>query len=334
MHTTTKPQQMPNKFHNYNTQPPGWVWGEFKNNSRQTLRYGSLYPEKQAPEAIVILLPGRSEFVEKYFETARDLARMNFAVWVIDWRGQGKSERPFRYPHRGNAPDFEEHVDDLNQFIEGYVKKAAFRPSDGKPIPLIMLAQSMGGNIGLRYLSAHPGNFKAAIVCAPMLGIKDLKILPLFLSVILVKILGSIFGMHSYAFGQKDWAPAERASTDKFSRDTARNAVHDSWYLADPALQVGGVTFGWLYHALKSCLVLSAKKTLAAINIPVLLAVAGREELVNTAAIRTAAKIIPSARLIEFPEAGHEILMEKDDIRDKLLTALQLLTQEILSNKP
>lgn len=324
---------MLNEFHNILTPPSGWVWGKFTNGSGQALRYGSLYPETQAPESIVILLPGRSEFIEKYFETAHNLTRMNFAVWVIDWRGQGKSERPFRYSHRGNAPDFEEHVDDLHQFIEGYVKKAAFHP-DGKPIPLVMLAQSMGGNIGLRYLSAHPGNFKAAVICAPMLGIKDIKALPLWLSVILVKILGSLFGMHSYAFGQKDWDPAERPNTDKFSRDGARNAVHDSWYQADPALQVGGVTFGWLYHALKSCFILSGKKALASINIPVLLAVAGREELVDAAAIRKAAKTMPAARLIEFPEAGHEILMEKDDIREKLLAALKLLTQEILSNRP
>ena len=37
----------------------------------------------------VCLFPGRAEFIEKYFETVRDLRARGFAVATIDWRGQG-----------------------------------------------------------------------------------------------------------------------------------------------------------------------------------------------------------------------------------------------------
>lgn len=313
-------------------QPKDWVWGAFKNSQNQSLRYGSLTPEGGAPKAIVVLLPGRSEFIEKYFEIARDLAAQNLALWIIDWCGQGKSERPFRFPQRGNSPDFARHVADLNEFIESHVKQSALRP-DGQPIPLIMLAQSMGGNIGLRYLHAHSGDFEAATICAPMLGLKDIHFLPLGLAVILVRILRLIFGLHSYAFGQKDWDPLERKNTDKFSHDKTRNAVHDFWYQADPALPVGGVTFSWLYHALKSCKILSRPKALGTIKTPILLVLAGHEELVDNRAIHKAARFLPRIQTLEFPESGHEILMEKDDIRDRFLTAFTGTIQEILDKR-
>ncbi len=317
--SNTPPPNLEDRFQ----QPKSWAWGSFKNRDGQSLRFGSLSPEN--PSAIIILLPGRTEFIEKYFETARDLAQKNMAVHILDWRGQGKSEKPFQHLQRGNSPDFSEHVADLNEFIKNHIR------AKDQNIPLIMLAQSMGGNIGLRYLHTHSDDFAAAILCAPMLGIKDLKFLSISPAMILVKILSCVFGLHSYAFGQKDWDATERANTNMFSHDPIRNTVHDAWYQSDPTLQVGGVTFGWLYHALKSCGKLSNRKTLTAIKTPILLALAGKEELVDNQTIKRAANLLPQAKTLEFPESGHEILMEKDDIRNKLLATLQTMAQEIMN---
>ena len=41
----------------------------------------------------VCIFPGRTEFIEKYFEVVRDLRARGFAVAVLDWRGQGLSDR-------------------------------------------------------------------------------------------------------------------------------------------------------------------------------------------------------------------------------------------------
>ena len=39
----------------------------------------------------VCMFQGRAEFIEKYFETVRDLRARGFAVATLDWRGQGRS---------------------------------------------------------------------------------------------------------------------------------------------------------------------------------------------------------------------------------------------------
>ena len=36
----------------------------------------------------VIVCPGRTEFIEKYFEVGRELQQMGFALVILDWPGQ------------------------------------------------------------------------------------------------------------------------------------------------------------------------------------------------------------------------------------------------------
>ena len=46
------------------------------------------------PRGTVVIMNGRAEFFERYFETMRDLTRRGFHVVGFDWRGQGGSARP------------------------------------------------------------------------------------------------------------------------------------------------------------------------------------------------------------------------------------------------
>ena len=135
--------------------PPGWRWHQFKNAKGRSLRFGSVFPENRVPEAIVIALEGLSEFSEKYFEVAHDLLKMDCAFWVLDWQGQGKSQRHLKNPHKRHSSSFDEDVADLHFFIQEYVKHSAVHPDVGR-IPLVMLGHSMGANIGLHYLHRHP----------------------------------------------------------------------------------------------------------------------------------------------------------------------------------
>ena len=54
----------------------------------------------------VVVLPGRNECIEKYFETVRDLSDRGFATAVLDWRGQGGSDRLIRDAQRGHVKSF------------------------------------------------------------------------------------------------------------------------------------------------------------------------------------------------------------------------------------
>jgi lysophospholipase len=300
-------------------EPQGWQFHSCTMPDGTVLRTGSLAPAN--PKATVVVLPGRTEYIEKYFETARDLIARNLAVWIVEWRGQGKSTR-INSPHRERnySPDFITHADDLHHILRNYIKTQT---------PLIMLAHSMGGNIGLRYLHKYPGTFKAAAFTAPMVHIRDATLLKFFISVPLSRLL-SLFLGDSYVRGQKDWNEQERKiAGNELCGDPARCTVHDAWMKADPALRLGGVTYGWLYHAIASCALINRPAFLKKIAIPCLLAAAGHDKLVDDASLRKAAVILPHADLLELPDSGHEILMEKDAVRTRFFAAFDALLARV-----
>ncbi len=302
-------------------EPTGWRWGSFTNANGKTLRFGSISPA--SPSAVIVLLEGRGEYIEKYFETARDLYNNNLAIWIMDWQGQGKSPRvDGPNPERGNSPPFEDHVADLHEFITRHVQPA----SSG--LPLYMLAQSMGGNIGLRYLHAHPETFKGAIFCAPMWGLHALQFLAPPMALALARILG-LRGANHYGPGQHDWRAEERDIVGGFfSSDPVRSAVHNAWLLADPALQTGGVTYGWLRRALHSCMVINRPSFARAIRTACVIFRAGKDRLIDNMALSRVAQNLPHALLMDFPRAGHEMLMETDPARTAVLNTVLKMVKD------
>jgi hypothetical protein len=112
----------------------------------------------------VVLLNGRTEFIEKYFEVIRELLAKGYAVATLDWRGQGLSDRALDNRHMGHVADFDLFVSDLRQVVTEFVEPNC-------PAPYRLLCHSMGGNIGMRYLAAYPDTFESAVFSAPMWGI-------------------------------------------------------------------------------------------------------------------------------------------------------------------
>lgn len=301
-------------------EPAGWRWGFFTNASGKKLRYGMVLPPARKPDGIVVVLPGLSEFCEKYFEIARDMLGRNLGVFVPDWQGQGRSDRYPGNPHKRHSAGFDEDVADLHLLITQHVQPAA------GGAPLIMLAHSMGGNIGLRYMIDHPGIFACAALSSPMLGIQAARVLPEGLRCGVAAMLDRLMGS-SYIFGGGDWRPGFRDKQAKniLSGDPVRNAVHNAWCLHDPALQVGNITFGWLHEALLSCHALNQRGAAEKITVPCLIAVAGKDRLVDNAAILRFSRRLPDVGILALKDANHEILMERDEIRDKFLWAFDEL---------
>src|SRR6516225_1698505 len=69
----------------------------------------------------VCIQPGRTEFIEKYFEVVGELRRRGFAVAVLDWRGQGGSGRLMRNSLKGHVKSFADYEDDVAQFMKAVV---------------------------------------------------------------------------------------------------------------------------------------------------------------------------------------------------------------------
>lgn len=306
--------------------PPNWRWHLFKNPKGRTLRFGAVSPKDRVPDAIVIGLQGLGEFTEKYFEIAHDLLKMNMAFWMIDWQGQGKSERQLKNHHKRHSTGFDEDVIDLHTFILDYVKHAAVHPDVGR-IPLVMLGHSMGANVGLRYLYQYPETFVCAAFTSPLFGIRAFRRLPGWLHILLTETLQEIMDHSFVEFGGEEWHESARSSLKHniYSSDPIRSAVHNTWCLYNPDLQVGNVTYGWLHEANFSCSKLQKKRFIADIKTPCLFALAGREKLVHNAVARKAIRDMPHAELLELPDARHEILMESDESRQVFFDAFSAL---------
>ena len=97
-----------------NPVPEDVVTGMLKTRDGVGIRYARWRPPP-GRKGTVCLFQGRAEFIEKYFETVRELRARGFAVATMDWRGQGGSERALSDPHKGHVGDC---VVDVDQFAK------------------------------------------------------------------------------------------------------------------------------------------------------------------------------------------------------------------------
>ena len=110
------------------------------------------------------VFPGRAEFIEKYFEVVRDARARGFAVAILDWRGQGLSERALPNARKGHVLDFSEYDRDLEAFVKEVVLPDC-------PPPLFALGHSMGAAVLIR--SAQHGRrwFDRIVLSGPMIDL-------------------------------------------------------------------------------------------------------------------------------------------------------------------
>ena len=111
---------------------------------------------------LLLLLPGRTEYIEKYGLVLGDLARAGWGALVIDWRGQGLSSRLAPDAALGHVGAFADYQRDLAVLL------SLARGLSERPLPI--LAHSMGGCITFRALvrGLRP---PAVALSAPMLGL-------------------------------------------------------------------------------------------------------------------------------------------------------------------
>src|ERR1700750_2288343 len=100
--------------------PEGGVTGSLKTSDGVTIRFARWHPPP-GRKGTVCLFQGRAEFIEKYFETVRDLRERGFAVATIDWRGQGGSQRLLGNPRTGYVQQFSDYQFDLEAFVNEVV---------------------------------------------------------------------------------------------------------------------------------------------------------------------------------------------------------------------
>lgn len=295
--------------------PSGWYWGSFRNAGGAKLRYGYCEPAGR-PRARIVLLTGFREFGEKYFETINDLLALEYAVWQLDWYGQGGSERHFDNPQKIGAASVAGASADARAFIASVVP-------DDPDTPLAMVSHSTGGLVLLRYLHDHPDGIAAAVMSAPLFA-PYTDPLPAWLvrgGARLVALAG--LGA-AYIPGAGDWRqrPSGIVDHSRTTRDPERGALQDLWMEADPKLRMGGVTFGWLDMVFRLTAESMRESFLRDVKTPILIGSAGKDTLVRSEAHHAAARFLLGAEVVSFVDARHELFMETDAVRDRWLTAI------------
>jgi len=292
--------------------PVGFIWGEYVAPDGALLRWGYLPAEN--PRAECVLVGGFGEFIEKQFETVRDLAARGITVWCLDWRGQGGSVRPRRLPTRPRARNFERDADDLAGFT-----RARLSPS----MPRLLVAHSMGGAIALLCLKRHPGLFAAAVLSSPMVGLRTGRVPPSLIRVITRSARAAGLGM-CFIPGARKWRPSRLPSPERShaSTDAERCRLRHAWFSADPTLRHDDATYGWLDSALALIAHISKPEFLSAIDTPILLGRPQRDVVVSRAAQRRAARLLPNCTLVELTDSKHDPFLERDAIRDYWLSCL------------
>ena len=293
-------------------EPKGWQWHHFDSHDFN-MRFGYAIPEKA--EALVVCLPGLGEFGEKYFEIAQTCLAQDLGVFVIDWPGQGGSSDFMDNRAKRHSLGYDLEINILHDFISSHIQ-----PLNTDKLPLAMLAHSMGGHIGLHYLAQHPKQFSCAAFSAPMWGLRAVDDMPRSIARF-ITTLGALFMGQSYAHGQGPWSFDLRdlEKNKIYSHDAKRERLHNYWCDKNPALQMGGVTWRWLYESVRSCAILQNPSYLDKIKTHCLIALADNERIVSNNTIEAVSNILPRGNLVRYEHAFHELLMEVDNIRNDFM---------------
>jgi lysophospholipase len=277
------------------------------------LRAASWMPRTGSPKGTVCILQGRAEFIEKYFEVVEELRGRGFAVVAFDWRGQGLSGRQVGNPRKGHVRRFSDYRRDLEA-----VRDQILMPH--MPQPHFGLAHSMGGAIALS--AAHEGwlPFRRLVTTTPMIALCIIRhSRPTVGTVRLLNCLG--FGKSFVPGGGETSISTMPFKGNRLTSDPVRYArnAHVAHAIGEGA--IGAPTVSWLDQAFRFMKRFTDPRYALKIRLPTLIVAAGADPVCATPATERFAARLKAGHAIVIPGARHEILMERDAIREQFWAA-------------
>ncbi len=308
-------RRMTDLFHEIpgNPTPENAAGGFFTTRDGKKIRYG-LFPAIARPmKGTVVLLTGRNECIEKYFETIRNLADRGLGVATLDWRGQGGSDRLIRDRQRGYVKSFFDYTRDLEQFFEEIVLPDCRGP-------YYILAHSAGAVVALLASPSMVNRVRRMVLIAPFLTLPDLPV-----SITTVRRICSLFCFLGLGRLYAAWGPRPKQTapfaTNKVTTDPARYRRNTLIYETYPQLALGGPTIRWLKAAAVASETVSDPDFMARIQVPLLMIAPTADQVVSTKAVEAYARHLRLGSLLMIPGARHEILQEADIYREQFLAA-------------
>ncbi len=260
----------------------------------------------------ILFQGGRGDVIEKYLETFAHFHARGWSVTSFDWRGQGGSGRLSSDQHVGHAVSFLPYLADLSAVWRDIGRQDGVR---------VAIGHSMGGHLLLRALLDGSVDPDAAVLVAPMLGLRS--------------PVGARWGGRLARFianrgdpARAAWRGNERPASlvtrqRLLTNDRDRYADEAWWYEQCPQIRLGPPSWSWLAEAFASVAGLEADARLDTLPTPVLTLLADHDRLVDSrAAARIVARLPHGAALSFGKESAHEILRETDPVRDRALAAI------------
>ena len=267
----------------------------------------------------VLIFPGRNEYIEKYGRTSKKIWELGYSSLVVDWRGQGLSDRYFKNRLIGHVNEFADYQLDVEAI-------AKFAELKSLPKPWYLLAHSMGGTIGLRAI--HNGlAVKKVVFSAPMWEIRmNLNYLK--------NNLMQIYGRNSYfaykilklennfvpGVDQIPYLKTAEFKNNSLTTDRDYFQFLKNQILLYPELALAGPSIKWLSTALLECQKL---RKLTPPVIPCLTFSSPNDRIVSNSAIKKVLSNWNNSKHLEIGNAEHEVLMEDFDLLQLLYSVIR-----------
>ena len=191
----------------------------------------------------ILLQSGRTEFIEKYYEVIQEFINRGFCVALMDWRGQGLSDRVAKDIRIGHIDNFSDYDSDFEEVVRKVYQ-------DTCPKPWIALGHSMGGCLVASNAAKNTDLFDAIILCAPMLSLQMPNLIKK-----LIHILGFMTknGMKEKALARPEWNEDKGWLENPFTEnqvtsDPARYERTIMLIREHEELAIGGLTLSCLLY--------------------------------------------------------------------------------------
>ena len=269
----------------------------------------------------LIILPGRSEPLEKYAEVVHSLntgsLAGNFTYFLMDHRGQGSSGRMISKEasdsEKGHVDEFENYTLDLKKFLDTVVAQKNCSEK-------FLLAHSLGAGISIDFLQKFPNYFDRVALTSPMLKILTA---PYKYAVARSIVLASmaVGRGEKYAVGQKAFNPVRNFEANTFTTSAVRYDMAMNIYDLFPKTKLGGVTNRWLNEVMKATH--KIRLNYGKITIPLRVFHAGNESYSEPGEMVRLCDEAANCQRTFLPSSKHEVLMDKDSNRDVVIAGLE-----------
>jgi lysophospholipase len=295
-----------------NPVPEGAVTGVLKTPDGVALRFARWSPPS-GRKGTLLVLPGRAEFIEKYFEVVAEARSRGFAIAMIDWRGQGLSERALHDPHKGHVGSFAEYDLDLETFVREIVLPDC-------PPPLFALGHSMGAAMLIRAAQKGRRWFDRVVLSAPMIALAG-RAGTRFGAVTAraARLIG--LGRSYVPGGGSKPVAALPFVGNVLTSDPVRHARTAAIVEAEPQLGLGSPTVAWVDAAYRVMRDFLEPQYPERIRQPILIVAAGQDDVVSTPLTGLFSRRLRVGSHLVVAGARHEILMERDRYREQFWAA-------------